>query len=193
MSKKEENAKMLDPKRFEIAASMATLPGGPPNFQMNNPDNVISAFGANAGSAGSREGLREGIAINPYQDNLVESPALGTNTVMPMQNSGLPQQLPVGSKLNARPYGTGTTEMDQVSAAMAEGSRLGFGGFSQPAAQASPMGFIGVNNPTLSGGMPGAINQHMPTELTLMGFADVEKAVSKRPRGGMNTGSGRRG
>ena len=192
MSRKEDNARMLDPKRFELAASMATLPGGPPNFQMNNPDNVISAFGGNNGSAGSREGLREGIAINPYQDDLVESPALGTNTVMPQMNSGLPQQLPMGSKLNAQPYGTGTRDMDQITAAMAEGSRLGFGGFSQPAAQSSPMGYIGINNPALSGGMPGNINQQMSTELSLQGFSDVEQAVGKKPRGGMNTGSGRR-
>jgi hypothetical protein len=193
VSKKEENARMLDPNRFGIAASMATLPGGPPNFQMNNPDNVISTFGSNSGSAGSREGLSEGIGVNPYQDSLVESPALGTNTVMPMQNSGLPQQTPVGKKLNQMPYGMGTADMDQVTAAMAEGSRLGFGGFSQPVAQPSPMGYIGVNNPALAGGMPGGVNQQMPTELGLQGFPDVEKTTGLSRKGGMSTGSGRRG
>jgi hypothetical protein len=182
VSKKEENARMLDPNRFGIAASMATLPGGPPNFQMNNPDNVISTFGSNSGSAGSREGLSEGIGVNPYQDS-----------VMPMQNSGLPQQTPVGKKLNQMPYGMGTADMDQVTAAMAEGSRLGFGGFSQPVAQPSPMGYIGVNNPALAGGMPGGVNQQMPTELGLQGFPDVEKTTGLSRKGGMSTGSGRRG
>ena len=36
---KEDNARMLDPQRFQVAKSMAVMPGGPMN---NNPMNVGS-------------------------------------------------------------------------------------------------------------------------------------------------------
>ena len=37
MNKKEENARILDPQRFQIAKNMTVMPGGPEN---NNPMNV---------------------------------------------------------------------------------------------------------------------------------------------------------
>ena len=37
MSKREDNARMLDPNRFKISQSNAVVPGGPQN---NNPMNV---------------------------------------------------------------------------------------------------------------------------------------------------------
>ena len=37
MSKKEDNARLLDPQRFQIAKNMTVMPGGPEN---NNPMNV---------------------------------------------------------------------------------------------------------------------------------------------------------
>lgn len=185
MRNKQEQSQSLDPMRFMIAKSMATLPGGPPNLQMNNPDNVISTFGGNEGQAASRPGLQDGVGINPYQDGFVQSPGLGTNIVMPQQPSGLPQQLPMGTRMNQQPYGTGTQDMDQFTAAEAEGSRMSFSGFSRPQAASAPMGYIGVPNPAVAKGMPADINEQMPTELGLQGLPDVEKR-------GMSTRSGRR-
>ena len=193
MSKKEQQVQALDPMRFQIAKNMAVLPGGPPNMQMNNPDNVISTFGANQGQAASRPGLQDGVGVNPYQDAMVQSPGLGTGVVMPIENSGLPQQMPVGTRLNQVPFGTGTMAVDQVTGAMMEGQRLTNTGFSQPMAQGSPMGFIGVGNPALSGGMPVDTDTRMPTEMGLQGFGNVEQVVGKKSKGGMSTGSGRRG
>lgn len=189
MSKKQEQAQILDPARFQIAKSMATIPGGPPNLQMNNPNNVISQFGSNEGQIASQPGLRDGVGLNPYMDALVASQGLGTNVVMPQQPSGLPQQMAVGNRLNAHPYGTGTQDMDQITAAMAEGSRLSFGGFSKPVAASAPMGYIGVANPAVTKGMPADTPEQMPnSSLPLQGFADVERVVGQ----GMSTRNGRR-
>ena len=71
-SKKEQNARMLDPNRFKIAQSNAVMPGGPQN---NNPMNITD-FSAPPVEADSI-----------YGDHRQAYPQMGTAMINPMMIS----------------------------------------------------------------------------------------------------------
>jgi len=100
-TKSQENSIRLDPNREKIAKQMAYIPGGPPNVQMNNPENVTSY--------GSQSSSLSGVNENPYRDGgVVNDPRLGANSINPMgmPPSGLQQSFPMaGRGLNTAPYG----------------------------------------------------------------------------------------
>lgn len=175
-NKKEQNARMLDPQRFQVAKSMAVMPGGPMN---NNPMNVSSVDPNN--------GSMSGINQYPYGDSGLENaPQMGTNAVYPMPNSGLQQNMPVGTKMNAAaPYGM-QPQPDSQSADLLESMRLG----SEAKAQglvATPMGVLGLPTTVAPGGsVPSP--QQSPMTMPLQGMPSAEAAAG----GGINMKSGKR-
>ena len=70
MNKKEENARILDPQRFQIAKNMTVMPGGPEN---NNPMNVTD----NASPPIQAPSI--------YGDYAQQYAQMGTGMVNPMQ------------------------------------------------------------------------------------------------------------
>tara|TARA_R110002124_G_scaffold149393_2_gene315534 strand:+ start:200 stop:763 length:564 start_codon:yes stop_codon:yes gene_type:complete len=156
MNKKEQNARMLGDKRFVAdAKSMSVLPGGPEN---NNPMNVNDNASPQITAAS---------IYGDYQQNY---PQMGTGMVNPIavQNSGLPQNFPMGQRLNAQPYNM--QQQPDTSGAM-ESSRLvadaqkyglnpgpmGMTGMpAQPAPGAFPGAFPGSSGPPMMQGMPSA-------------------------------------
>ena len=95
MNDKEKNAKMLDPKRFEIAKNMSVVPGGPMN---NNPMNVTGV--------GAQPSSVSGMNQYPYADSGDRFPQMGADILNPMnvKNSGIGNR-PMGQGMNAQPYG----------------------------------------------------------------------------------------
>ena len=92
-SKAQENSTLLDPNREKIAKQMTTMPGGPEN---NNPMNVTN----NASPQIQGDSI-----YGDYKQNYAQ---MGTGMVNPMgiQRSQLPQNMPMGQKMNAMaPYG----------------------------------------------------------------------------------------
>ncbi len=88
MDKREQNARMLDPQRFQIAKDMSYMPGGP---MMNNPMNVTNV----APQLGSMDGVNQ----YPYGDSGI---AMDTRmgAVGPSPNSGMPQNMVRGTGMN---------------------------------------------------------------------------------------------
>ena len=146
---KKENAAAMDPNRFKMAKNMSTVPGGPMN---NNPMNVTS-FGPQPGSM-------TGVNQFPYGDSgLANAPQMGADILNPMavQNSGLPQTMPLGRGQNSvAPYGMQQQPAPNGQEPM-EGMRLGTDA-QQRGLAASP--FMGVSGtPAL---MPGALDPTIP-------------------------------
>ena len=176
MSKsKEDNARMLDPQRFQVAKSMAVMPGGPMN---NNPMNVTSVDS----SAGSLDGINR----FPYGDSGMEqAPQLGTNAVFPTQPSGLAQNAVYGVGKNSQaPYGMQQQPPSQA-ADMFESGRLGNDAKTR-GLYASPMGVLGQETqPAPGGSVPSP--QQSPNTIPLQGVPSAEQMT-----GGMNMRSGKR-
>ena len=87
---KEENARMLDPQRFQVAKKYVSHAWRTDEQQPHECCAVDS-------SAGSMTGINQ----YPYGDSGLENaPQLGTNSVFPQQPSGLPQQAVMGTRLN---------------------------------------------------------------------------------------------
>ena len=79
MDKREENARALDPQRFEIAKQMSYMPGGP---MMNNPMNVVNTT--------PQPGSLDGVNRYPYGDSGLENDSR-RGLMGPSQNSGQQQ------------------------------------------------------------------------------------------------------
>ena len=175
MNKKEENARILDPQRFQIAKNMTVMPGGPEN---NNPMNVTD----NASPAIQAPSI--------YGDYAQQYGQMGTGMVNPMQvpHSQLMESQTVGQGLNYIPYGMQQQpDMSGVSQAV---DGMEAGRQAQEAQQrglyAGPMGMMG--QPAVPGGMP----PNMPGTSgppMMQGMPSAEFATGK----GMNTRTGKRG
>ena len=175
-NKKEENARLLDPQRFQVAKSMAVVPGGPMN---NNPMNV--------GNIEPNGGSMSGINQYPYGDSGLENAKqMGTNAVFPQTPTELPQQNTMGTGLNRfapynmqpQPAGMMADQMETVRIASEAKSR---------GLQPSPMGQIGLPaQPAPGGSVPS--NEQSPGTLGLQGMQSAEVP----PKGGMNMKSGKR-
>jgi len=172
--RKETNAKILDPSRFEITKNMSLLPGGPEN---NNPMNVTN----NASPPIQ--------AASIYGDYLQNYPQMGTGAINPMmvQNSGLQQNNPMGQRLNYGPFGMqqqpDTSGVSPATDGM-ESARLA-GAAQQKQLPAGPMGLQGM--PAIPGGIPG--NAPGTTGPGLMqGMPSAEMAAR-----GTNMKTGKRG
>ncbi len=178
MSKKEDNARLLDPQRFQIAKNMTVMPGGPEN---NNPMNVTD----NASPPIQAPSI--------YGDYAQQYAQMGTGMVNPgmVPHSKLTEAQTVGQGLNYIPYGM-QQQPDISGVSMApdgmesgrlagEAQKLGLPGIgalgmqglpAQPAPGAFPPNMQGTSGPPMMQGMPSA-----------------EFAAGK----GMNTRTGKRG
>ena len=85
MDKRESNARMLDPQRFEIAKQMSVMPGGP---MMNNPMNVTNTT--------PQPGSMTGVNQYPYGDSGLENDSR-MGSIGPSLNSGMQQNLVRGT------------------------------------------------------------------------------------------------
>jgi len=175
MNKKEENARILDPQRFQIAKNMTVMPGGPEN---NNPMNVTD----NASPPIQAPSI--------YGDYGQQYAQMGTGMVNPMQvpHSNLMESQTVGQGLNYIPYGM-QQQPDISGVSMApdgmESGRLA-GEAQADGLFAGPMGMMG--QPAVPGGMP----PNMPGTSgppMMQGMPSAEFATGK----GMNTRTGKRG
>ena len=175
MNKKEENARILDPQRFQIAKNMTVMPGGPEN---NNPMNVTD----NASPPIQAPSI--------YGDYAQQYAQMGTGMVNPMMvpHSKLMESQTVGQGLNYVPYGMQQQpDMAGVSPAF-EGMEAGRQ--AQEAQQrglfGGPMGLMGQP------AVPGAMPPNMPGTSgppMMQGMPSAEFAAGK----GMNTRTGKRG
>ena len=89
MDKREQNARMLDPQRFQIAKDMSYMPGGP---MMNNPMNVTNM----SPQLGSMDGINQ----YPYGDSVIELDSR-MGAVGPGPNSLKPQNQVTGTGYNS--------------------------------------------------------------------------------------------
>ena len=174
---KKDNAKMLDPQRFQITKNMSVMPGSPGNGDPNNPMNVTS------------------IATPPvtapsiYGDFTQNYAQMGDGVVNPQSVafSGNNQQNVIGRGGNMFPFNTQMqppAEMEE----MLEGGRQSFEGkqrgvFTQP--------FLGISGqpatPAPGGGSP--TPQQSAATIPLVG----NSTAAVPPAGGMNMKSGKRG
>jgi hypothetical protein len=175
MSKKEDNARMLDPNRFKIAQSNAVVPGGPQN---NNPMNVTD----NASPP-----IQSASIYGDYSQNYAQ---MGTGMVNPMSTgpSGLQQNFPMGQRNNAIPFGL-QQQPDTAGVSMAPDG-MESGRLAQESQQrglfTGPMGMMG--QPAVPGGIPGDA-QGTSGPPMMQGMPSAEQAAGK----GMNTRTGKRG
>jgi len=175
MNKKEENARMLDPQRFQVAKNMTVMPGGPQN---NNPMNVTD----NASPPIQAPSI--------YGDYSQQYPQMGTGMVNPMQvpHSSLMESQTVGQGYNGVPYGL-QQQPDTAGASPAtdgmESNRL-FTEVKNRGVPAGAMGYQGM--PAIPGGMPGDMPGTSGPPM-MQGMPSAEQAAG----GGMNTRTGKRG
>lgn len=167
---KEENAKMLDPQRFQIAKSMAVIPGGPQN---NNPMNVTD----NASPP-----IRSESIMGDYAQNYTQ---MGTSAVFPMSPSGNLQNAVVGVGLNSgAQYGYQQQPPSQAADEL-ESSRTGMDAKNRGLFP-SPMGPLGQSATPAPGGVVPSPQQSEGT-MPLQGVPNAEAMT-----GGMNMKSGKR-
>jgi len=169
MNKKEQNARMLDPQRFQVTKNMPYVPGGPDN---NNPMNVTD---------NSSPPIMSTSIYGDYQQNY---PQMGTGIVNPMNvgNSGLQQSFPVGQRLNAQPFNM-QQQPDTSGVSMAPDG-MESGRLAQNAQKfglnAGPMGMTGVPAQPAPGAFPGAFPGSSGPPM-MQGMPSAEQAA-----GGMN-------
>jgi len=180
MSKREDNARMLDPNRFKISQSNAVVPGGPQN---NNPMNVTGV--------GNQPGSFSGINEFPYGDSGLQNDGrMGADMLNPINvpNSGLQQNFPMGQRMNSIPFGM-QQQPDTSGVSMAPDG-MESGRQAQEAQQrglfGGPMGMMG--QPAVPGGMPGNMPGTSGPPM-MQGMPSAEQATSN----GMNTRTGKRG
>lgn len=187
-TKAQENALMLDPNRAKIAKNMAVLPGGPGQLgENNNPMNVTS-IGPQSAS------MENGISRHPYGDTGANYRQMGADIVNPMmvQNSGLPQNFPVGGRgFQAQtPYGM-QNQPDTKGAApvtdMMEASRYNMSPMMQDKPQ-SAMGLTGLPAQPAPGAfpsqMPGTNGPgFLPTEGSGMVPGSTPQKITKKKGG----------
>jgi len=176
MDKREQNARMLDPQRFQIAKDMSYMPGGP---MMNNPMNVTNM----SPQLGSMDGVNQ----YPYGDSGIEMDSR-MGAVGPGPNSGMPQNMVRGTGFNGNvPYNT----QQQPSASAAEpmeGVRLGQDAMNRGLNANQFMGQIGMETP-----LPGnpTMMQGSQTQATL-GLIGFQNLDGPQPSGATPTKIGRK-
>ena len=161
MDKREENARMLDPQRFQIAKDMSYMPGGP---MMNNPMNVTNV----SPQLGSMDGVNQ----YPYGDSGVQmDPRMGA--VGPSPNSGMPQNMVRGTGMNGNvPF---NAQQQPSSSAMEpmEGMRLGQDAMARGIPASQFMGIIGQQTP-LPGNPTMMQGSQTNATLGLVGFQSLD-------------------
>jgi len=161
MDKREQNARMLDPQRFQIAKDMSYMPGGP---MMNNPMNVTNM----SPQLGSMDGVNQ----YPYGDSGVEMDSR-MGAVGPGPNSGKPQNLVTGTGFNAAiPYNTQQQPSGAAQEPM-EGVRLGQDAMSRGLPANQFMGVIGQPTP-LPGNPTMMQGSQTNATLGLVGFQSLD-------------------
>jgi hypothetical protein len=175
MNKKEENARMLDPQRFQIAKNMTVMPGGPEN---NNPMNVTD----NASPPIQSPSI--------YGDYAQQYAQMGTGMVNPMMvpHSKLMESQTVGQGYNNIPYGM--QQQPDISGVSMAPDGMESGRLANEAQAdglfAGPMGMMG--QPAVPGGFPpNMLGTSGPP--MMQGMPSAEFAAGK----GMNTRTGKRG
>jgi len=161
MDKREQNARMLDPQRFQIAKEMSYMPGGP---MMNNPMNVTNV----SPQIGSMDGVNQ----YPYGDSGIELDSR-MGAVGPSANSQKPQNQVTGTGFNAAvAYNTQQQPSGAAQEPM-EGVRLGQDAMSRGLPANQFMGIIG--QPTPLPGNP-TMMQGSQTDATLglVGFQNLD-------------------
>ena len=159
MDKREENARMLDPQRFQIAKDMSYMPGGP---MMNNPMNVTNM----SPQLGSMDGVNQ----YPYGDSGIERDSR-MGAVGPGPNSLKPQNQVAGTGYNSADYNT----QQQPSAAAQEpmeGVRLGQDAMNRGLNANPYMGQIGMETP-LPGNPTMMQGSQTNATLGLVGFSNL--------------------
>jgi hypothetical protein len=156
---KVDNAKILDPNRFKVAKNMTTMPGGPEN---NNPMNVTDI---------ANPEIQSSSIYGDYQQNY---PQMGTGMVNPqmVQNSGLPQNMPIGQGKNAGvPFGMQKQPSMNAEEPM-EGMRLGQDAMNRGLTTSQFMGMSGS-----AALMPGALDPTIPGSGTSMNALPTSQQV----------------
>ena len=176
MSKKEDNAKMLDPNRFRIAHQNAVIPGGPQN---NNPMNVTD----NASPP-----ITSSSIYGDYRQNYAQ---MGTGMVNPMMvnPSGLQQNFPLGRGKNSIPFGMqqqpDTSGVSMIPDGM-ESGRLANEASQRKLPSVGAMGMIGQSATPAPGAFPGAFPASNGQPL-MKGMQSAEQAASgMNPQNSMN-------
>ena len=160
MDKREENARMLDPQRFQIAKEMSYMPGGP---MMNNPMNVTNL----SPQLGSMDGVNQ----YPYGDSGIENDSR-MGAVGPMQNSGMPQNMVRGTGFNGHaPYNSQQQPSGSSQEPM-EGMRLGQDAMTRGLNANAYMGQIGMETP-LPGNPTMMQGSQTNATLGLVGFGNL--------------------
>ena len=192
-----------------MAGSPQPMPGSPqgPGNLMNNPM-VGQSMGGGAPTSGSLSGMN----MYPYNDGGLPSQGGSTGSIGYQPNSGTPQNLIPGTKMNQQAYNTqvqpqGETQlrMDSLYAGTQAAERAAklyaanSGGNPQavqPSYQVGPMGMMGtpveINSkfPT-PGGMPAAMDYRGENELSLQGMPDAQQAAAMASGLDTNRGGGR--
>lgn len=156
---KETNAKILDPNRFKVSKNMSIMPGGPEN---NNPMNVTDI---------ANPAIQSASIYGDYQQNY---PQMGTGMVNPqmVQNSGLPQNMPLGQGKNAgTPFGMQKQPGVNAEEPM-EGMRLGQDAINRGLTSSQFMGMSGS-----AALMPGAMDPTIPGSGTSMNSMPTSQQV----------------
>ena len=175
---KETNANILDPNRFKIAKSMAVIPGGPEN---NNPMNVTD----NASPPIQ--------AASIYGDMMQQYPQMGAGMLNPMMinNSGLPQNAPLGRGANQLPYGM-QPQPDTAGVSMApdgmESGRLAQSAQMRGLPGVGALGMQGLPATPAPGAFPGEMQGTSGPPL-MQGMPSAEQAAGN----GINMRTGKRG
>ena len=179
MSKKEDNARMLDPNRFKIAQQNAVIPGGPQN---NNPMNVTDI---------DTTAIQSASIYGDYSQNYAQ---MGTGQVNPMfvQNSGLQQNFPMGRGANqAAPYGM-QQQPDTSGVSMApdgmESGRLASNAQALGLPGIGALGMQGMPATPAPGAFPGAFPGSSGPPM-MQGMQSAEQATGN----GINMKTGKRG
>ena len=175
MSKKEENARMLDPMRFKIAKNMSVIPGGPGT---GNPMNVTN----NASPQ-----IKAPSIYGDFEQNYAQ---MGTGMVNPMfvQSSGLQQNFPMGRGQNSIPFGMQQQPDTSGVSMMPDGMESGrlAGEAQKYGLNPGPMGMTGMPAQPAPGAFPGAFPGSSGPPM-MQGMPSAEQAAGgMKPQNSMN-------
>ena len=161
MDKREENARALDPQRFEIAKQMSYMPGGP---MMNNPMNVVNTT--------PQPGSLDGVNRFPYGDSGLENDSR-VGLIGPSKNSGQQQNHVRGTGYQGPiAYGTQPQPSGAAQEPM-EGVRLSEDARNRGLMSNEFMGMIGAGTP-LPGDNGMMLSEQTDRTLGLQGFASLD-------------------
>jgi len=160
MDKREQNARMLDPQRFQIAKDMSYMPGGP---MMNNPMNVTNM----SPQLGSMDGINQ----YPYGDSGIELDSR-MGAVGPGPNSLKPQNQVTGTGFNSAVAYNAEQQPSASAAEPMEGVRLGQDAMNRGLNANQFMGQIGMETP-LPGNPTMMQGSQTKSTLGLVGFSSL--------------------